>query len=1042
MRIKKFLLPGSAALLLVLIVCFVAMSSITLAGAAPAPVPDVGNEKFQNLVKAFPGLWDEEKGVTQPVFNILAANVIHEEVWVEVPVESFATGQLGIDHSSKGQRDLVCIRITRPRPVDPSYPHTADPANPTGVTQVPVLMVHSPYRGNNLPTADYNRAIAKNHPNTEFFNSPVMLHGILQSARAYEVNPDTTHYTYADDVKSDRLKMHEWPWTDAAYPDTYYSIPASRGAKPIAMAGAFSSGAVASGGLSLETYSFARGFAIVQTSTPGNRYGLSTNSATSGPFNDGLNAYGEVYEMLAGLAAIKWLNGECRAYKTKAATEEVVAYWANGDVAMTGTSYVGTTQMALASAGYEPLRAILPRAGLSSMYTYFRQNGAVYPGLSAQGEDAEWLSRYDLSRWQDPNFALGQPDRIAYENIMARHANEISRETGDYNKFWDMGNWYGQAERYKAAVLFMQGFEDRNVGTQHMDQLYKALKEVDPDYPIKLILHLGAHTTVYNWAAGQVLETSHKWLDRFIYGIENGIDTDETVAWVANNVTGECNEYSSWPAPGTEMRRYYFGQTGDGGGQLFTNPPAKAVEGPFADPLSYRGRDDLRDPDDPFYNLTAANYSDVNSTNWWYTPETAIENAWEATLLFPTARPSGVDLDEILKHTNARLAYVTEPLTKPVTLSSTARVTLDVTPYSGIGSVSAMIVDLGVARRSASIGTNAAYQIPAFANAYTAYNRGNYSIGTATTQYKVVTRNSVDIQNPNPSGITYLDPDLTRSTGFVPPYWYQTTKIVPGESYSYTFTLEPRHYTFAEGHRLAVVIYSTDYRHTIRPEVATKFELNLGEDSYIDLPLMSPLPNTADPVLKVANVSAAPGGTVDVTYSIENNTLGFTALDLKIPYDSTVYAPVAVTPAAILATPFFAVNPVFAPDTMRLAFVSDDNIMGNGLLFTVSYKLAATAPLFGDFPLNVDIMKLQYESTDDRLINLGVKADPGTLVIGILGDVNGDGIISPEDAMLILQMIVGLVPWTPRALLLGDINGDGVVDTTDAALILRMVVGG
>ncbi|MCL1874040.1 MAG: bacterial Ig-like domain-containing protein [Clostridiales bacterium] len=60
----------------------------------------------------------------------------------------------------------------------------------------------------------------------------------------------------------------------------------------------------------------------------------------------------------------------------------------------------------------------------------------------------------------------------------------------------------------------------------------------------------------------------------------------------------------------------------------------------------------------------------------------------------------------------------------------------------------------------------------------------------------------------------------------------------------------------------------------------------------------------------------------------------------------------------------------------------------------------------------------------------------------IMGDINGDGIITPEDAILLLQMYVGLIPWTEQALLAGDVNGDGVIDTTDAALILRMVVGG
>ena len=810
--------------------------------------PDVGNKQFQDLVAEFPELYDPVTGLTQPVFNLLGENVIHEEVWIEVPVESLATGQLGIDHSSKGQRDLICIRITRPKPVDPNYPHTADPANPVGVTKVPTFMIHSPYRSNNLANIDYNRAVAINHPNTEYYENPRTVDGILISSRAYGVNPDTSDFTY-DDVKSDRLKLHEWPWSDAAYPDDYYSIPASRGAKPIAMANSFSSGATSSGGLSIENYSFARGFAVVQTSTPGNRYSISTSSATAGPFNDGLNTFGEAYEMLAGLAAIKWLNGECRGYKTKDATEEVVAYWANGDVAMSGQSYVGTTQMAIASAGYEPLKAILPRAGLTSMYTYFRANGAVYPGDQAQSEDVVWLSRYDMSRWQDPNFALGEPDRDAYEAIMDRIADEIERETGDYNKFWDMGNWFGQAGRYKAAVLFMQGLDDRNVGVQHMDQLYRALKEIDPNYPIKLLIHLQAHTSPYNWGEGEFLETSHKWLDRFVYGIENGIDTNGIDAWVADNVTGECHTYSTWPADGSEMRRYYFGST-NGGGQLYTDAPASTVEGPFFDQLKYRVMSDFLVEEDPFYNPTVVNDTNTSSTNWWYNKESLIHRAWESTMLFPSAAPISqgsstiaVDLDELLQHTDARLAFVSKTLTEPLTLSGSARITLDITPDKGVGSISAMIVDLGEATRGYQTTSNVAdWQVPGFANAYNAYNRFRYTFANTITQYKVVARASVDVQNPNPSGVTYLDTDVTRNSGFMPPFIFQTVEIEPGESYSYTFTLEPRHYTFREGSRLAVVVYSTDYRHTIRPQQATKFELNLGTGSYIDLPLLSPLP--------------------------------------------------------------------------------------------------------------------------------------------------------------------------------------------------------
>ena len=1026
MTFKKHLLPSLAILLLAIIICF------AQASAAPAPDDDVlileeaamlvmepqaapddgavielveeelaaaetvavGNEHFEALRAAFPALWNEEAGVTQPVFTIAANTVLHEEVWIEVPVESLATGQFGIDHSSKGQRDLICIRITRPRPTDPNYPHAADPANPTGVVKVPVFMIHSPYRGNNQPNIDYNRSIAKNNSNTEYYENPLTLNGITLSARRYSVNPDTSHYTYAD-VKSKRLKLHEWPWSDAAYPDDYYSIPASRGAKPIAMANTFSSGAVASGGLSINNYMFARGFAVVQTSTPGNRYSQSSpNTAAGGPFNDGLNAYGEAYEMLAGLAAIKWLNGECRAYKNKNATEEVVAYWANGDVAMNGTSYVGTTQMALASAGYEPLRVILPTAGISNMYTYFRQNGAVYPGQSAQGEDAEWLSRYNMGRWSDANFALGRPDRIAYENLMNRLADEIERETGDYNQFWDMGNWLGQAGRYKAAVLFMQGLDDRNVGTQHMDHLYRALKEIDPNYPVKLMIHLQAHTAPYNYGSGDFLGTTHKWLDRFVYGIENGIDTNGVDAWVADNVTGECHQYSTWPADGSEMRRYYFGQTENGGGQFFVNAPPKIIEGPFFDQLKYRTRDSFRDAADPFYNLTVANYSDTGNTNWIYTPDGWIETAWESTMLFPTATPAtpgsstiNINPQEILSHTDARLAYVTEPLAQPVTLSGTARVTLDVTPYAGIGSLSAMIVDLGDARRAyQTSSTNSAWQIPAFTGAYNAYSRYLYTFSTAISRYKVVARNSVDIQNPNPSGITYLDTDLTRDSSFVPPYWYQTTEIVPGTPYSYTFTLEPRHYTFREGSRLAVVIYSTDYRHTIRPFEATKIDLNLGAGSYIDLPLIDPLPAVSAPNYHVyMQQSEQSGETIYVDVMLQG-IANYTQFNTAIAYDSELLQFAGYENLTGLAAEIKAV----APDKVSVRSIPSLNMLQGAScaapVKVVTLKFTAkdnVAPGVYDSKLNFDSIAVTSTASVTNMKSAPAKALPITVNVPI-----------------------------------------------------------
>ena len=194
--------------------------------------------------------------------------------------------------------------------------------------------------------------------------------------------------------------------------------------------------------------------------------------------------------------------------------------------------------------------------------------------------------------------------------------------------------------------------------------------------------------------------------------------------------------------------------------------------------------------------------------------------------------------------------------------------------------------------------------------------------------------------------------------------------------------------------------------------------------------------------IEIADVVATAGSTVDVTYKIVGNLLGYANLDVSVPYLSGIYTPKTVTPGPDLNPMYFIVNPAAKPDLMRIVFISLENIVGDGLLFTVTYQVDAAAPNTGQYPLNLEVVKLQYGIDKDTMADLKATVEPGTLLLGIMGDINGDGQITPEDAMLLLQMYVGLIPWTAHALTFGDVNGDGVIDTTDAAIILRMVVGG
>lgn len=57
------------------------------------------------------------------------------------------------------------------------------------------------------------------------------------------------------------------------------------------------------------------------------------------------------------------------------------------------------------------------------------------------------------------------------------------------------------------------------------------------------------------------------------------------------------------------------------------------------------------------------------------------------------------------------------------------------------------------------------------------------------------------------------------------------------------------------------------------------------------------------------------------------------------------------------------------------------------------------------------------------------------------GDINGDGIVSAEDAREILRMSVGVVPMTDDMRVIADVDCDGTVNAGDARQALRLAIG-
>jgi len=65
----------------------------------------------------------------------------------------------------------------------------------------------------------------------------------------------------------------------------------------------------------------------------------------------------------------------------------------------------------------------------------------------------------------------------------------------------------------------------------------------------------------------------------------------------------------------------------------------------------------------------------------------------------------------------------------------------------------------------------------------------------------------------------------------------------------------------------------------------------------------------------------------------------------------------------------------------------------------------------------------------------------GALTRRLYGDVNGDGVISMADAVLIQQYGLQLVELDKYQLIAADVDGDGSVTLKDASMVQKLVAG-
>ena len=568
-----------------------------------------------------------------------------------------------------------------------------------------------------------------------------------------------------------------------------------------------------------------RGFAVVHAENPGT--GWSQGCPTDGAPN----------ENDAVKSVIDWLGGRAKAYTTEDGTTELTADWSSGHVGMMGTSYNGTLPIAAAATGVQGLDAIVPISPVTDYYDYYRANGMVRGPGGWQGEDSDVLADVVYTR-QDETYP-----RTKCRALINQIAHDEDRVTGDRNAFWDARNLNALVPKMHAAVLLAHGNNDDNVQTKNSTEFYDLIRKAG--LPHEFYFHQGGH----GGAPPDVMV--NRWFSRFLYGQQNGAET-QPHSWVVRTETNACpprqttvtgDQSNTATLTVADSSVFPLGftltvpQTNSNGTVTSTtrviNDIPDATHVVLASAVATSTGQKVAGG--AIVNLVCGNANPTPYSEW---PDPAAKPVKQSlvagapgrgTLTFAkstTGTEMLTDNAQIPATTSmnaassgTRLVYQTQPLTQAVRLSGT--------PY--------MNLKIAFSKPKANL-TGVLISYPAAGGNGTILSRG------------------------------WIDPENRNSDRVSEP-------ITPGTFYSIRFDLQPKDMVIPAGRRLAFMILSSDFEHTLRPAAGTQLTVDTAASS-VELPIVGGANALADAdgdPYHETNVDGGVAGSVPATLAL---TLG------------------------------------------------------------------------------------------------------------------------------------------------------------------------
>ena len=193
--------------------------------------------------------------------------------------------------------------------------------------------------------------------------------------------------------------------------------------------------------------------------------------------------------------------------------------------------------------------------------------------------------------------------------------------------------------------------------------------------------------------------------------------------------------------------------------------------------------------------------------------------------------------------------------------------------------------------------------------------------------------------------------------------------------------------------------------------------------------------------LIIPELTAAPGDTITVPITITDAT-GVAGADIVVTYDKNVLTVEGdEIKTTTLSSGMNLISNTDTPGEIVLSMASTKGITsGSGTLIDIVFTVSPDAEVDTETPLTCQEAEVYDELGQTILIG----TQNGKITIGpacIKGDVNGDGKIRSNDAILALRIAAGLMTPTPQQECAADINEDGKIRSNDAILILRKAAG-